>query len=47
LVKGFNSKDFELQTKDKLGLNKGVRIEEILNSTQDLSSNEGLNIFKE
>jgi hypothetical protein len=47
LVKGFNSKDFELQTKDKLGLNKGVRIEENLNLTQDLNSKEGLNIFKE
>jgi hypothetical protein len=47
LVKGFNSKDFELQTKDQLGLNKGVRIEENLNLTQDLNSKEGLNIFKE
>jgi hypothetical protein len=29
LVQEFNSKDFELQTKDNLGLNKGCRIEEI------------------
>ncbi len=47
LVQGFNSKDFELQTKNNLGLNKGVRIKENLNSTQDLNSMEGLNIFKE
>jgi hypothetical protein len=47
LVQGFNSNDFELQIKDKMGLNKGVRIEEKLNLTQDLNSKEGLNIYKE
>jgi hypothetical protein len=47
LVQGFNSNDFELQIKDKMGLNKGVRIEENLNLTQDLNSKEGLNIYKE
>jgi hypothetical protein len=47
LVQEFNSRDFELQTKDNLGSNKGFRIEEILNLTQDLNSKEGLNILEE
>jgi hypothetical protein len=47
LVQEFNWKDFQLQTKDNLGSNKGFRIEENLNSTRDLNSKEGLNIFKE
>jgi hypothetical protein len=47
LVHGLLSKDFEIQTKDNFGLNKGFRIKENLISTQDLNSKKGLNLFEE
>jgi hypothetical protein len=46
LVQGFKLRNFELQTKNNLGLNR-VRIVENLNLTQDLNSKESLNISKE
>jgi hypothetical protein len=46
LVQGFKLRNFELQTKNNLVLNR-VRIVENLNLTQDLNSKESLNISKE
>jgi hypothetical protein len=46
LVQGFKLRNFELQTKNNLGLNR-VRIVENLNLTQDLNSKESLNISKQ